>query len=82
MLAGSFAVLVVAAGSSPGADQVQAIGVGLALGILMDTFLVRTLLIPSTVVLLGRFNWWPSRLGRADRSPTLPPEPERVVSRP
>jgi len=28
----------------------------------MDTFLVRTLLVPSTVVLLGRWNWWPSRL--------------------
>ena len=56
VLAGTFAVLAVAAGNSPGADQVQAIGVGLALGILMDTFLVRTLLIPSTVVLLRRFN--------------------------
>ena len=76
VLAGSFAVLVVAAGNSPGADQVQAIGVGLALGILMDTFLVRTLLIPSTVVLLGRFNWWPSRLSRPERQPSLPPEPE------
>ena len=76
MLAGSFGVLVVAAGNSPGADQVQAIGVGLALGILMDTFLVRTLLIPSTVVLLGRFNWWPSPLSRADHQPSLPPEPE------
>jgi putative drug exporter of the RND superfamily len=30
---------------------------GLALGVLMDTFLVRTLLVPSTVVLLGRWNW-------------------------
>jgi RND superfamily putative drug exporter len=76
VLAGSFGVLVVAAGNSPGADQVQAIGVGLALGILMDTFLVRTLLIPSTVVLLGRFNWWPSRLSRPGRAPALPPEPE------
>ncbi|MDA8207499.1 MAG: MMPL family transporter [Actinomycetota bacterium] len=28
----------------------------------MDTFLVRTLLVPSTVALLGRWNWWPSRL--------------------
>jgi RND superfamily putative drug exporter len=28
----------------------------------MDTFLVRTLLVPSTVVLLCRLNWWPSQL--------------------
>jgi RND superfamily putative drug exporter len=83
VLAGSFGVLVVAAGNSPGAEQVQAIGVGLALGILMDTFLVRTLLIPSTVALLGRFNWWPSRLSRPDQTPSLPPEPEpeRAASR-
>ena len=30
----------------------------------MDTFLVRTLLVPSTVVLLGRWNWWPSAMSR------------------
>jgi RND superfamily putative drug exporter len=30
----------------------------------MDTFLVRTLLVPSTVLLLGRWNWWPSRMSR------------------
>ena len=30
----------------------------------MDTFLVRTLLVPSTVILLGRWNWWPSSLSR------------------
>jgi RND superfamily putative drug exporter len=40
----------------------------LALGVLMDAFLVRTLLVPSTVALLGRWNWWPS--SQAD-----PPEP-------
>jgi uncharacterized membrane protein YdfJ with MMPL/SSD domain len=48
---------------------VRDIGLGLAFGILMDTFLVRTLLVPSTVVMLGRWNWWPSRLGRPDRHP-------------
>ncbi|HEX9412160.1 MAG TPA: hypothetical protein VF916_01530, partial [Ktedonobacterales bacterium] len=28
----------------------------------MDTFLVRTLLVPAMVVLLGRWTWWPSPL--------------------
>jgi RND superfamily putative drug exporter len=62
VLAGTFIVLTVAAGSGSGASQVRDIGLGLALGILMDTFLVRTLLVPSTVVLLGKWNWWPSKL--------------------
>jgi len=59
VLAGTFAVLTVA-----GSGQAQQIGLGLAAGILLDTFLVRTLLIPSVVVLVGRYNWWPSRLAR------------------
>jgi RND superfamily putative drug exporter len=61
VLAGSFGVLAVVLGGS-GNTQIRDIGVALALGILMDTFLVRTLLVPSTVVLLGRWNWWPSKL--------------------
>lgn len=71
ILAGTFGVLVVSAGSGPGASQVRDIGVGLAVGILMDTFLVRTLLVPSTVALLGRFNWWPSQL-HVDAAPGEP----------
>jgi len=65
VLAGTFAVLAFEAGSGPGAGQVRDIGFGLAIGVLMDTFLVRTLLVPSTVALLGRFNWWPAHLARA-----------------
>jgi putative drug exporter of the RND superfamily len=62
VLAGTFLVLSVVGGTGPGgSSQILDIGIGLALGILMDTFLVRTLLVPSTVVLLGRWNWWPSR---------------------
>jgi uncharacterized membrane protein YdfJ with MMPL/SSD domain len=30
----------------------------------MDTFIVRTILVPCTVVLLGRWNWWPSELSQ------------------
>jgi len=64
VLAGSFAALAIAGGSGPSGGQIRAIGFGLAMGILMDTFLVRTLLVPSTVALLGRWNWWPAKLGR------------------
>jgi RND superfamily putative drug exporter len=62
VLAGTFVVFGLVAGGQSGGSQFRDIALGLALGILMDTFLVRTLLVPSTVVLLGRWNWWPSRL--------------------
>jgi RND superfamily putative drug exporter len=62
VLAGTFVVFGVVAGSGAGGSQFRDIAISLALGILMDTFLVRTLLVPSTVVLLGRWNWWPSKL--------------------
>lgn len=60
VLASTFAVLAVAT-----SGQVRQIGTGLALGVLIDTFIVRTLLVPSVASLLGRRNWWPSRLGEA-----------------
>jgi RND superfamily putative drug exporter len=60
ILAGTFAVLVV----TGNADETREIGFGVAAGILMDTFLIRTLLIPALVVLLGRWNWWPSPMSR------------------
>jgi len=65
VLAGTFGVLAIVGSGSAGAQNVRTIvvvGVGLALGVLMDTFLVRTLLVPAAVVLIGRWNWWPSRL--------------------
>ena len=62
ILAGTFGVL-----TATGDIQIVEIGVGLAAGILLDTFFVRTLLVPSVAVLLGRWNWWPSRLSREDR---------------
>ena len=74
VLAGTFGVLAVTT-----SGQVRQIGIGLALGILLDTFVVRTLLVPSAAVVLGRWNWWPSALFRAlpgaPREPTAPSSP-------
>ncbi|HEY0808315.1 MAG TPA: MMPL family transporter [Pseudonocardiaceae bacterium] len=80
ILAGTFAVFAIA--GSSGGTQERDIGVGLAVGILMDTFLVRTLLVPSTAVLLGRWNWWPSKLGRKGATPAEPFDDEPARQEP
>jgi RND superfamily putative drug exporter len=72
ILGGTFAVLAVAGGSA-GGGQIQQIGYGVAAGVLMDTFLLRSLLVPSLVVLLGRINWWPSHLARDPATSTAAP---------
>jgi RND superfamily putative drug exporter len=64
VLAGTFAVLAIAGGGQGGGEQIKQIGYGIAFGILLDTLFVRTLLVPSIVVLLDRWNWWPSKLWR------------------
>jgi RND superfamily putative drug exporter len=70
VLAGTFGVFALVVGGQPGGGVYQGILASLAIGILMDAFLVRTLLVPSTVALLGRWNWWPSAYGRpADDAP-------------
>jgi putative drug exporter of the RND superfamily len=62
VLAGTFAVFAIVGGRGSGGSQIVDVGVGLAVGVIMDTFVVRTVLVPCTVVLLGRWNWWPSKL--------------------
>lgn len=64
ILGGTFAVLAVASGNGSGSDQIRQIGYGIAAGVLMDTFIIRTVLVPAVVTVLGRWNWWPSPLFR------------------
>ncbi len=53
-------ILVVVAGSFAFADVVliKAIGLGLAIAILLDATLIRCLLVPATIRVLGQWNWW------------------------
>jgi len=45
-------------------------GFVIGIGILLDTFLVRTITVPAIATLVGRASWWPSRL-----------RPQRLLSR-
>ena len=42
----------------------QEIGAGLALGVLVDTFISWPFFVPSVMLILKRYNWWPSKIGR------------------
>ncbi|MDW5594496.1 MMPL family transporter [Conexibacter stalactiti] len=40
---------------------IQQIGIATAVGVLLDAFVVRTLLVPALMALLGKWNWWSPR---------------------
>jgi RND superfamily putative drug exporter len=53
--------------------QVKMFGLSLASAVFLDAFVIRSLLLPAVLELLGRWTWWfPKRLGR--RLPRLPTE--------
>jgi RND superfamily putative drug exporter len=54
IFAGTFAALV----TSPVLNIAET-GFAITLGLLLDTFIVRSFLVPSVAVLLGKWNWWP-----------------------
>ncbi|MET9271338.1 MMPL family transporter [Kribbella sp. NPDC003557] len=54
-------IIVVAAFSTSGIVFVKMIGVGLVIAIALDATIVRALLVPATMRLLGRANWWAPR---------------------
>ena len=63
VLAGTFAALT----TEPQVN-LTVVGTAIAIGVLLDTLLVRTVLVPATFLLLGERAWWPAR---ATRRPQL-----------
>lgn len=68
---------------------VRTFGVGIAIAVALDAFLVRPVLLPAAVEAMGRFSWWPTHVGagpprRQRGKPRMPRIPRRVplISRP
>jgi RND superfamily putative drug exporter len=51
-------------------------GFVIGVGILLDTFLVRTITVPAIAALVGRANWWPSRRSRPPLSARRADQPQ------
>jgi RND superfamily putative drug exporter len=67
ILAGTFATLTLLP-----LEQLVQIGAAVSIGVLLDTFLVRALLIPAITFLLGERAWWPGGVSA--------PEPDQPVA--
>jgi RND superfamily putative drug exporter len=61
VLAGTFATLAVLP-----LVFLTEVGFIIAFGVLLDTFLVRSVIVPALAIDIGRHIWWPSRLARTD----------------
>ncbi|MFJ1548609.1 MMPL family transporter [Streptomyces sp. NPDC088246] len=75
VLAATFGVLL----NMPIVSLVQ-MGFVVAVGVLLDTFLVRTYLVTSASVALQRKIWWPGALSRTPAAPDGPREPELLTT--
>jgi RND superfamily putative drug exporter len=69
-----FAFLVLS--SSPG-YEIKVFAIGLAAGIIFDATVIRVLLVPSVMKLLGSWNWWLPHWTR--KVLFIPPEPQPAV---
>jgi len=77
-------IVVLVAGSFAFADIVliKALGIGMAIAVALDATIIRALLVPATMRLLGRWNWWlPAALARfiAGRVPASEAEVEAAI---
>lgn len=73
VLAGTFAVM----GTLPLTAFVE-IGFAVAFGVLLDTIVVRSVLVTALNLDIGRLMWWPSKLARRPEEPEVVRDPEPV----
>jgi putative drug exporter of the RND superfamily len=76
ILAGTFATL----GTLPLVILTE-VGFTVALGVLLDTLLVRSVLVTALTLDVGRHIWWPSRLARPRAEEAVPPPAQLTRAR-
>ncbi len=69
-LAGICMAIVFAALVTSSLDLMKQLGIGIAVGVLIDITIVRCTLIPAAAVLLGKWNWWLPGRDRPDGTPS------------
>ena len=70
LITGAAAIMAAVFFAFGNADMVpiQAIGIGMGIAVVVDATIVRTLLVPATMRLMGEWNWWaPAPLARLHR---------------
>ena len=89
IITGAALIVVVVTFSFVSAEIVliNALGLGIAIAVLLDATVVRALLVPATMRLLGDLNWWLPRwldrlLPHVDVDATVPVTPADVVPGP
>jgi RND superfamily putative drug exporter len=80
--AAAFLIIVVFTGFAAGEVlSIKQLGVGLAIAVLVDATIVRTLLVPAVMKLLGEWNWWaPSPMRRLHERFGLHEAPSAVAT--
>jgi trehalose monomycolate/heme transporter len=81
-------IIVIGAFSASGITFIKLMGVGMIVALLVDATVVRVLLVPATMRLLGRANWWAprplrrlyARYGIKEESPAPVPVPASAES--
>lgn len=66
-------------------SEMKQMGVGLSVAVFLDAMVIRVLVLPSLMALLGRANWWPGRSrhhGEPQLPPAVPPSGDHSIEAP